>query len=67
MTLPEFTLNHLLLNSASARPQADAIVDGDRAYSYSELLAESQKLAGALRENGVRRGDRVGVDRKSVV
>lgn len=61
MTLPEFTLNHLLLNSAAARPQADAIVDGDRAYSYSELLAESRRLAGALRDNGVKRGDRVGV------
>jgi nonribosomal peptide synthetase CepB len=42
-------------------PEATAVVAGDRVWSYAELDAWSGRLARALRDQGVRRGDRVGV------
>ncbi|GAA4525583.1 non-ribosomal peptide synthetase [Amycolatopsis samaneae] len=38
-----------------------AIVDGDRTVSFGELAGHAERLAGYLRERGVRRGDRVAV------
>ncbi len=58
---PEFTLYHLLANSAERRPEQIGIVDGERQESYAELACRSARLAGALQENGLRRGDRVAV------
>lgn len=38
-----------------------AVVDGDRSYSYAEVLAATEQRAAALAARGVRRGDRVAV------
>ena len=61
MQLPEFTLDHLLRNSAERNPSAIALIDGGRSFTFAELDTEAGKLAAALQANGVKRGDRVGV------
>jgi nonribosomal peptide synthetase CepB len=42
-------------------PDAPAVMAGDRVWSYAELDRWSGRLARALTDRGVRRGDRVGV------
>lgn len=54
-------LHHGLEASASSRPEATALVDGDRSLTYGELDARTNQLARLLRDAGVKRGDRVGV------
>jgi amino acid adenylation domain-containing protein len=44
-----------------ARPAAVAVVDGELSLSYAELDARSDRLAGLLRDRGVKAGARVGV------
>lgn len=61
MPLPEFTLDHLLRNSAERAPAQIAIIDGEHSYSYEEFETAAAKLAGALLANGIKHGDRVGV------
>lgn len=58
---PEFTFQDLLANSLQRDPEKPAIVDGDDSHSYAELASQSDALAAALIESGVRRGQRVGV------
>ncbi len=58
MTLPA-TLPDLL--SAHPRPDDAALFDRDRRVSYAQLIDESARVAGALRELGVAPGDRVGI------
>ena len=40
-------------------PERIGAVDGGRAFTYAELRAAAEKVAGALRASGVRPGDRV--------
>ena len=54
-------LQDLLSASAEARPDAPAVVDGDRTLSYGELDDLAGRLAGLLAELGVRPGDRVAI------
>ena len=61
MALPEFTLHHLLLNSAERFPDKEAVVDGSQRITYEALANKASGLAAALRSQGLRRGDRVGV------
>jgi fatty-acyl-CoA synthase len=42
-------------------PEATAVVDGDRRLTYGEFGARVYRLASALHEAGVRKGDRVAV------
>jgi acyl-CoA ligase (AMP-forming) (exosortase A-associated) len=58
---PEWTLLDLLLNTIERRPGAEAVVDGDRSFTYERLLEEGSRLARALVEHGVGRGDRVAI------
>ncbi|KZB80204.1 non-ribosomal peptide synthetase [Amycolatopsis regifaucium] len=51
----------LFRRRVGASPDAVAVVDGERALSYTGLDRESDRLAGYLAAAGVRRGDRVGV------
>nr|WP_246481410.1 amino acid adenylation domain-containing protein [Amycolatopsis umgeniensis] len=51
----------LFLAQVEKAPQATAVTSGDRAWSYAELDQWSGRVARALTERGVRRGDRVGV------
>lgn len=55
------TLIDILEETASRHPEASAIEDAAGALSYAELRARVRQTAVRLREQGVRRGDRVGV------
>lgn len=58
---PEFTLHDLLHNAAESGPDRVAIVDGEAEYTYGELERQSDALCAAFVEEGVAKGDRVGV------
>ncbi|GGH43904.1 Pls/PosA family non-ribosomal peptide synthetase [Microbacterium album] len=55
------TLIDILRETARRHPEASAIEDETGALSYGELLALVWRTAARLREQGVVRGDRVGV------
>jgi long-chain acyl-CoA synthetase len=48
-----------IARSARLFPERPAIVFGERAFSYSEIDALSNGVAAALKQRGVKRGDRV--------
>ncbi|MFI7205247.1 class I adenylate-forming enzyme family protein [Micromonospora aurantiaca (nom. illeg.)] len=52
-------LHDLLDRTAGARPDAPAVGDGTVEFTYRQVRADSLRLAGWLRGQGVRRGDRV--------
>ncbi len=56
-----FLVHHYLESSASARPDAIAVVDGERTLTYAELDERAGRVANLLADLGVRRGDRVGI------
>jgi amino acid adenylation domain-containing protein len=56
-----YLLHHLLTRAAAAVPDSMAVVDGNRRLSYADLDRESSRLAHALLDRGVSRGDRVGL------
>jgi len=53
------TYDALLREHARSRPTNVAVVDGDRAFTYPELDARVDRLAGSLSVAGVGAGDRV--------
>jgi amino acid adenylation domain-containing protein len=55
------TIHGLLRRAAQEGGERVAVVDRERALTYAELERESDRLAHALRDHGVRRGDRVGL------
>lgn len=61
VTSSTVTLDGLLAAAAHSRPSRPALVDGDRTWTYAELDAAVDELAGALRSAGLRPGDRIGV------
>jgi len=54
-------LGQLLETAADVRPEALAVIDGERRITYGELDRSSNRIANVLHELGVRRGDRVGL------
>jgi len=50
-----------LQNSAERHPEKTALVYGGQRLSYAQVEAKANRLANALRERGVRRGDRVAI------
>lgn len=46
-----------LRRSAEVFPNKEAIVDGDRRFTYADFLSQVQKLASALINSGSRKGD----------
>jgi amino acid adenylation domain-containing protein len=54
-------LHRLLSEAAANHPGKVALVDGDRVLTYAELDRAVNRLARALREAEVRRGDRVAI------
>ncbi len=57
----EYLLPHLLDTSAQRCPDRPAVRFLGREWYYGELATRSNQLARALRQAGVRRGDRVGL------
>ena len=58
---PEFAVHHLLRNSAERDPEQVAIIEGHSEHTYEELERRSDALGAALIEEGVRKGERVGI------
>ncbi len=58
---PEFTVHHLLRNAVERGPEQVAIVDGGARHTYEELARCSDALCAALLDEGVQKGDRVGI------
>jgi amino acid adenylation domain-containing protein len=56
-----YLLQHLLRDAAERDSDRAAIHDGSRVMSYGELEERSNRLARAMLELGVKRGDRVGL------
>lgn len=56
-----YLLPHLLSHSAKEYPHKASVVCGSEKITYGELDEITTKLAVVLRENGVKRGDRVGI------
>jgi amino acid adenylation domain-containing protein len=54
-------LTDLLREAAALSPEAPAVRLNGREWSYGELDDASDRLAGILRRNGARTGDRVGI------
>jgi fatty-acyl-CoA synthase len=55
------TYYDLLREQAALHPDALAVICGDREASFASLAATAGRVASALRERGVGRGDRVGL------
>ena len=55
------TIGALFHSRVPANPQHRAVVDGDRVQSYAVLEERSNRLANALLDSGLQRGDRVGL------
>ncbi|WP_037547589.1 amino acid adenylation domain-containing protein [Stappia stellulata] len=55
------TVPQLLEDAEALRTSAIAVTCGTASMTHGELMSESNRIANALRANGVRRGDRVGV------
>lgn len=63
VVVPEFDgrpLGQIIEDHAAARPDAPALRYFTRTLSYAQLNAEANKLANALKELGIGRGDTVG-------
>ncbi len=56
-----YNLHQLLTASAARRPESEAVRLLDNSLSYRELDQQSNQLAHALIQQGVKRGDRVGI------
>jgi fatty-acyl-CoA synthase len=50
-----------LWRAAAAHPQKSAVIDGERVLSWQEMAALVRRFAGALREQGIKKGDVVSV------
>ena len=57
----EALLPQRILQGARRSPEAPAVVCGGVRRTYGDLEAAARSIAGALRAQGVRRGDRVGI------
>jgi amino acid adenylation domain-containing protein len=57
----EYLLQHLLAKAAREFPDKTAVICGGESVTYRELDELADKLAATLLENGMRRGDRVGI------
>ncbi len=61
LTYPDLTLHEVLNATARKYPSRVAIVFGDRSLTFSDLDAESNRLAHGLRALGLESGDRLGL------
>lgn len=61
LTRPQRLLHEGLLASAARLPTKHAVIVEGRPYTYGELLDKSSRLAAALQQRGLERGDRVAI------
>ena len=61
MNIQGGNLFRLLADQAAARPDERALEDGERHWNFAQLNAEAARFAGALRDTGLKPGDRLGV------
>ena len=54
-------VQHILENGARSWPDREALACGETHLTYSQLDREANRLAHALLEGGVQRGDRVAI------
>ncbi len=54
-----YLLHHLLETSSAAEPAKEAVVDGERRFSYADLRSAAGTCASVLRSLGLARRDRV--------
>jgi long-chain acyl-CoA synthetase len=54
-------VHELLQRSADRHPDKIALVCGDQRFTYAQLEAMANRLAHALRQQGIKRGDRVAI------
>src|SRR4051812_28503194 len=59
LNYPSTTLGRLLDQTADRFSESSALFYNDRRWTYAELLAQVNRMAGGLASLGVRRGDRV--------
>src|SRR3989475_1729327 len=57
----DFLIWHLLRESAGRCPEKEALVHGEERLSYGEVARRVDGLAAGLRDEGLRRGDRMGI------
>ena len=62
---PARTLLDILRETTARHPEASAIEDANGSFSYRELMARVVQIAARLFTEGVRRGDRVGIQMPS--
>jgi long-chain acyl-CoA synthetase len=60
-SIPQRLLSDSLLEGVRSSPDKPAVVIGDEAHSYADLLDAARRFAGAVRERGLERGDRVAI------
>src|SRR5882762_8519424 len=58
---PDMLVHHFLEQSAAEWPEKVALVCGGQRLTYLEINLMANRLANGLREQGIRRGDRVGI------
>ncbi|MET0292133.1 MAG: class I adenylate-forming enzyme family protein, partial [Steroidobacteraceae bacterium] len=60
MTLAHSTLLHHFVDRALARfPDKPAVISAGKTHSYRDVSERANRIAGALQQGGVKRGDRV--------
>ncbi|WP_312719487.1 long-chain fatty acid--CoA ligase [Mobilicoccus sp.] len=59
--MPTLSVASILSESARRTPEATALVQGDRTWTYAEAWREARAVAGGLAARGVAPGDRVGL------
>lgn len=52
-------VGHALIQAATRNPTAEAMVDGDRRWTYAALALDARKVAGGLRAMNIAPGDRI--------
>ena len=56
-----YTLPHIISNSAKSHPDKVAFISGAHTRTYKQMANEIDQLANVLHEQGIRKGDRVGI------
>jgi len=57
----EFLIHHMLRTSVGRLPDKEALVHGDRRFTYAEVWRRVSNLADGLRRCGLERSDRIGI------